>query len=181
MQGNKQEKSPIKQRILQYLGEKGISMYDCYAKTGITRGILGQNNGISEENLARFLAYYREVNIEWLILGHGSMLRSNDEQSSELVQQPQYVQSPNEQTQIVKLFMDKITEKDAKIDQLQTELRSIERELEALKAKMPPSLSSSIKDKEVREGLSDAGTACSDATSQKLSSHITKEKSVTAQ
>lgn len=77
MQENKQDKSPIKQRILQYLGENGISMYDCYAKTGITRGVLGQNNGLSEENLSRFLAYYTEVNIEWLVLGRGSMLRDS--------------------------------------------------------------------------------------------------------
>lgn len=78
MQENKQEKSPIKQRILQYLGKKGISMYDCYAKTGITRGILGQNNGISEDNITRFLAYYTEINVEWLVLGHGSMIRDNE-------------------------------------------------------------------------------------------------------
>lgn len=75
MQENKQEKSPIKQRILLYLTEMGISMYDCYAKTGITRGILGQNNGISEDNIARFLAYYKNVSTDWLMLGRGSMLR----------------------------------------------------------------------------------------------------------
>ena len=56
MQENKQEKSPIKRKILLFLSENGISQYDFYRKTGITRGILGQNNGISEDNMARFLA-----------------------------------------------------------------------------------------------------------------------------
>lgn len=80
MQENKQEKSPIKRRILQFLSEIGISQYDFYRKTNITRGILGQNNGISEENIARFLAVYPHVSAEWLLTGRGEMLRSEDRQ-----------------------------------------------------------------------------------------------------
>lgn len=80
MQENKQEKSPIKRKILTFLSEMGISQYDFYRKTGITRGILGQNNGISEENIARFLAAYPEVSVEWLFMGNGSMLRDQEEQ-----------------------------------------------------------------------------------------------------
>lgn len=185
MQENKQEKSPIKQRILQYLGKKGISMYDCYAKTGITRGILGQNNGISEENLSKFLAYYKEVNLEWLILGHGSMIRSNDEQQSILVQHPETIQSTtNEQTSFAKMFMDKIDEKDAKIEKLQNELRSLEKELVEVKTKLSlhePSPPLKNKEKENTTGLCDAGNASLDTTSQKSSSLTKKAASVSAQ
>ena len=70
-----QEKSPIKQKILLFLAKKGITQYEFYQKTGITRGILGQNNGISEENISRFLAYYTEISPEWLLTGQGEMLR----------------------------------------------------------------------------------------------------------
>lgn len=80
MQENKQEKSPIKRKILTFLSEMGISQYDFYRKTGITRGILSQNNGISEENIARFLAVYPQVSAEWLLTGRGNMLREEDEQ-----------------------------------------------------------------------------------------------------
>ena len=76
MQEKTQEKSPIKQKILLFLSKMGISQYEFYQKTGITRGILGQNNGISEENITRFLAYYKEVSVEWLLTGEGEMLRS---------------------------------------------------------------------------------------------------------
>ena len=76
MQENKQEKSPIKQKILLYLHEIGMSQYDFYRRTGITRGILSQNNGISEENIARFLAYFPDVSGEWLLTGRDPMLRS---------------------------------------------------------------------------------------------------------
>lgn len=74
MQENKQEKSPIKQNILRYLAQKGVSSYEFYKESGVTRGILQQNNGISEDNIARFLAYAPDVNIEWLITGEGTML-----------------------------------------------------------------------------------------------------------
>ncbi len=75
MQENVQEKSPIKQRILLFLAQKGITQYEFYKSTGVTRGVLAQNNGISEENISRFLAYFPDISIEWLMTGVGSMLK----------------------------------------------------------------------------------------------------------
>lgn len=72
-----QEKSQIKRNILQYIKYKGITKYDFYKKTGITRGVLDQPTGISEDNIARFIAYFSDVNIEWLITNKGSMLKEN--------------------------------------------------------------------------------------------------------
>lgn len=86
MQENKQEKSLIKQNISLYLAKKGVSDYEYYKQSGTTRGILGQNNGISEDNIARFLAYAPDVNHEWLLTGCGPMLKShgqNDECQSQ--------------------------------------------------------------------------------------------------
>lgn len=80
MQENIQEKSPIKQNILQYLATKGTTPYEFYKKSGVTRGVLNQNNGISEENIARFLAYAPDVNVEWLITGRGSMMGDNEKE-----------------------------------------------------------------------------------------------------
>ena len=71
-----QEKSLIKKNILQFIEYKGISKYKFYQDTGITRGILDQDNGMNEENTARFLACYPEVSAEWLLRGEGDMLRS---------------------------------------------------------------------------------------------------------
>ena len=75
MQEKQQEKSPIKQNILLYLTEKGVTPYEFYRASGVTRGVLQQNNGISEDNIARFLAYAPDVNREWLITGKGEMLK----------------------------------------------------------------------------------------------------------
>ncbi|MDO4763871.1 MAG: hypothetical protein Q4A00_05765 [Flavobacteriaceae bacterium] len=73
-----QEKSLIKQNILQFIDYKGITKYKFYQKTGITRGILDQNNGMSEENTAKFLAQYPEINPEWLLTGEGEMLKNTE-------------------------------------------------------------------------------------------------------
>lgn len=75
MQENKQEKSAIKQNILLYLSNKGVTSYEFYKISGVTRGILQQGNGISEDNIAKFLAYAPDVNIEWLLTGKGDMLK----------------------------------------------------------------------------------------------------------
>ena len=80
MQENIQEKSPIKQNILQYLATKGTTPYEFYKKSWVTRGVRNQNNGISEENIARFLAYAPDVNVEWLITGRGSMMGNNEKE-----------------------------------------------------------------------------------------------------
>ena len=77
MKEKQQEKSPIKQNILLYLKKKGVTPYEFYKESGVTRGILQQNNGISEDNIARYLAYAPDVNIEWLLTSKGTMLKDD--------------------------------------------------------------------------------------------------------
>ena len=79
MQENNKDISIIKERILQYLGFKGITMYKCYAETGISRGVLSQTNGVSEENLLKFINTYQDVSIVWLMTGNGNMIDSKNE------------------------------------------------------------------------------------------------------
>ena len=85
-----QEKSLIKQNILQFIEYKGISKYQFYQLTGITRGVLDQNNGMSEENTAKFLAYHPEINTEWLLTGKGDMLKkyTSDHKNISVVNEP---------------------------------------------------------------------------------------------
>jgi SOS-response transcriptional repressor LexA len=70
-----QEISPIKNRILQYIEKQGISKYKFYQDTGITRGVLDKNSGISEGNIAKFIAYYKEISPKWLLTGSGDMIK----------------------------------------------------------------------------------------------------------
>lgn len=66
-----------------YLTNKGVTPYEFYKASGVTRGILTQNNGINEENLARFLAYANDINPEWLLTGEGDMLKTKRSAASD--------------------------------------------------------------------------------------------------
>lgn len=123
-----QEKSPIKQRILQFIEYEGITQYEVYKNTGITRGILTQNNGISEENLSRFLEYYHEISINWLLTGEGSMLigekihRDTDNISAADPEPANYHNStPGEM----------ITRHDADLEALRSKIEMLERIIES--------------------------------------------------
>ena len=86
MQEKRQEKSSIKQKILLYLTNRGVSAYEFYKNSGVTRGVLSQNNGITEENIARFLAYAPDINAEWLLRGEGDMLKQDFSISQEKIE-----------------------------------------------------------------------------------------------
>jgi hypothetical protein len=101
------KKSHVKENILQYIELQGISKYDFYKRTGITRGVLDQNTGISEENIARFLAYFNNINTEWLILGKGSMFKEDA-----IKDDPQLSSESNLNTNILSEPFVKIKKKD---------------------------------------------------------------------
>ncbi|WP_413532748.1 hypothetical protein [Empedobacter brevis] len=71
------EISFLKEKILQYIESKSVTKYEFYQKTGISNGVLSQKSGLSEDNLLRFLSYYKDVNPEWLLTGKGSMLKED--------------------------------------------------------------------------------------------------------
>ena len=116
-----QEKSPIKKNILQYIEYKGISKYKFYQETGITRGVLDQNNGMSEENTARFIAQYPEVSTDWLLTGKGAMLRGQS--APEVAPPPSEPAFPG--------FIEKIQELSVKVGRLEAENEHLRATIEA--------------------------------------------------
>ena len=68
---NKME-SKIKQKILEYLKINNISKYSFYKMTGITRGILDFDTGMSEKNIYLFIEHCH-INPLWLFLDMGEM------------------------------------------------------------------------------------------------------------
>lgn len=79
MQEKEQTFSPIKQNILHFVDFLGISKREFYAKTGISRGTLESNTGITEDTMAKFIATYPDVSPEWMLTGKGKMTKqAND-------------------------------------------------------------------------------------------------------
>lgn len=72
----------LKQKIIQYIEYKDISKYEFYQKTGISNGVLSQKNGLSEENILKFLSYFDDVNLEWLFRDRGEMIAKNEKRLS---------------------------------------------------------------------------------------------------
>lgn len=132
MQENTQEKSPIKQRILLFLAQKQVTQYEFYKNTGVTRGVLSQNNGISEDNISRFLAYFPDVNIEWLMTGRGEMF--TDESTTIAKQQPviadERLVTQGVTPDLITELLNRITEQAAEIGRLNEQIRQMQHRLE---------------------------------------------------
>jgi len=91
IQKNMPENSLIKQNILKYIDYKCITKYKLYQITGISRGVLDQNNGLSEDNTAKFLAQFKDVDANWLLTGEGTMIKGYpilEEQPTNVVSEP---------------------------------------------------------------------------------------------
>lgn len=78
MQEKIQNISPIKQRILQFVENLGISKREFCDKTGISRGTLESHTGITEETITKFFATYPNINPTWLFTGVGSQEAKKD-------------------------------------------------------------------------------------------------------
>lgn len=71
-----EKKSLIKQNILLYLEFKKVTKYDFYKKSGVSRGILDQESGITEQNINKFLDWADDCDPSWLLTGEGNMIIS---------------------------------------------------------------------------------------------------------
>lgn len=84
MQEKEQKISPVKQRILYFAKTLDISKRSFYEKIGVSRGTLESKTGITEDIVAKFIAVYPQVSLEWLIRGEGDMLVSREKNPKKL-------------------------------------------------------------------------------------------------
>jgi hypothetical protein len=148
MQQNKQEISPIKQRIIEYLDSKGVTRYEFYKKSGVARGILDQNTGISEDNIARFIAYTEnKVNLDWLLTGRGNMMIGTyrPKQNVSVVGEPDPInrsESGAELAFVLKKLAetqeDVIRMQNKQINTLMADLEQAKKELRELRGRVAP-------------------------------------------
>ena len=117
MQEKEQKISPIKQRILYFAETLGISKRNFYAIVGISRGTLESKTGITEDVVAKFIAAFPEVNVEWLVTGEGDMKKTIQPQQ----EKEQKNESKSELSQIIEQFTAIIAHKDDRIAALERE------------------------------------------------------------
>lgn len=80
-----QNNSIVKRNVLKFIDYKGVNKATFYKQTGVSRSVLDKNGGMSEENIAKVIACYPEINIVWLITGLGEMLKSKYQSLDSLV------------------------------------------------------------------------------------------------
>ncbi len=117
MQEKEQNISPIKQRILQYAKTLGISKRDFYAKIGVSRGTLEAKTGITEEVMAKFIATFPDVSIEWLVTGNGNIfntkstenaVKQNDDIIDDIIDDKRKFQKTSSKPEIERVIVDNV-------------------------------------------------------------------------
>lgn len=66
-----------KDRILEFLASQKISKNKFYLDTGVANGTLDKKSGITGDTIKKIFTAYPEINLEWLIMGEGNMLKSS--------------------------------------------------------------------------------------------------------
>lgn len=118
-----QENSIIKQNILKYLEYKGITPYKFYKDNDVTRGILTQNNGITEENLLKFVRFAQDISLNWLLTGEGDMIKPETQPNAS----SNTVSPPSEccEDGVISTLKDIIKEQAKEIVRLEMELETL--------------------------------------------------------
>lgn len=116
MDKKEQKISPIKQRILYFADTLGISKREFYTKIGVSRGTLESNTGITEDILAKFIAIFPEIDLYWLILGEGSMYRTQ----AVMNEAP-----PPDRDEVVRLLREKVADQQKIIGLLEEKVEAL--------------------------------------------------------
>ena len=126
-----------KVRILQYLEYKGISKPQFYTDIDIKRGLLDSdkmNATVTDIVIAKILVKYRDIDPLWLLIGEGSMLRTEQrQQASKSEVQP--ISSIEESSIYKEMYKEKDLEaKDLMetVGSLKEQIRQLKRENERL-------------------------------------------------
>lgn len=123
MQEEKQNISPIKQRILQFVEDLGISKRDFYSFTGISRGTLESKTGITEDTLTKLFAAYPDLSPVWVFTGGGEKLQQHQ---NEMIRE---ITNENIEDKLLNV----IAKKDAEIRSLAEEVGKLKQEVVQLK------------------------------------------------
>ncbi len=120
-----------KVRILQYLEYKGISKPQFYTDIDIKRGLLDSdkmNATVTDIVIAKILVKYRDIDPLWLLIGEGSMLRTEQrQQASKSEVQP--ISSIEESS----IYKEMYKEKDLEVKDLMETVGSLKEQIRQLK------------------------------------------------
>lgn len=98
-----------KQRLLEFIEFKKITIQKFFEITGIKRGFLDSdklNQAVSDKHFAMIFASFPEISPDWLITGNGEMLRKNNSN----------INHEEDLTSLIKILERTLIEKDRQIE-----------------------------------------------------------------
>lgn len=119
--------SEIKMRMAQFIKSKEISLNKFYKTTKISNGSLTKSGNITINTLVKFLDFFPDANLNWIIRGNESMLSTTDiENVNEmLVEEEQSEYKTNSNVKSLAILNEQLQIKDRQITELHTIIKEI--------------------------------------------------------
>lgn len=111
-----------KDKIKQYLDFKGISKNSFYKKTGLSVGFLDSGKSLGVDKLKIIINIYPDINIEWIVLDKGDMIKQQESQQNETKETIIYKSDPRDielielQREHIKILKEQLTLGPARLD-----------------------------------------------------------------
>ena len=119
--------SDIKMRMVEFIKSKEISLNKFYKTTKISNGSLTKSGNITINTLVKFLDFFPDANLNWIIRGNESMLSNTDiENVNEmLVEEEQSEYKTNSDVKSLAILNEQLQIKDRQITELHTIIKEI--------------------------------------------------------
>ena len=119
--------SEIKMRMVEFIKSKEISLNKFYKTTKISNGSLTKSGNITINTLVKFLDFFPDANLNWIIRGNESMLSTTDiENVNEmLVEEEQSEYKTNSDVKSLAILNEQLQIKDRQITELHTIIKEI--------------------------------------------------------
>lgn len=119
--------SDIKMRMVEFIKSKEISLNKFYKTTKISNGSLTKSGNITINTLVKFLDFFPDANLNWIIRGNESMLSNTDiENVNEmLLEEEQSEYKTNSDVKSLAILNEQLQIKDRQITELHTIIKEI--------------------------------------------------------
>lgn len=134
----------IKDKILSYIKERGVSREDFYRKTGLSASNFkgaALKSELGGDKIVRILTIYNELSPDWLLLDKGSMLRADEAPTNSVIpstEAPAASVKPDESI-LYNMYKDlqaEKKEKESEIKELNAKICTMSEEIGRLKAQL---------------------------------------------
>jgi anti-repressor protein len=68
----------MRERILQFIEYSGLNKNKFYSIVGLSNGFLDKKGSVGTDKLEKIIKAFPEINLVWLVLGEGNMLKAED-------------------------------------------------------------------------------------------------------